>query len=173
MPRWRVGDEWAYRQESPDSVTTFVWSVDDIEKVESVEHYVVKSGTRRIYYRTADGALTLQRVSGAVTNRYTPGWLPISWPVSPGQKWEDRFTEERLEARITEDVIRACEVGAGETVTVPAGTFATISITCRNQRNGALVYQQWYAPAVKHMVREVWQLSNGTRIRELIAYKLR
>ena len=41
MPRWRVGDEWAYRQESPDSVTTFVWSVDDIEKVESVEHYVM------------------------------------------------------------------------------------------------------------------------------------
>jgi len=173
MPTWKVGDEWAYRNESPDSVSTFVWSVDGIEQVDGVEHYVVKSGTRKIYYRAADGALTLQKVSGAVTNRYTPGWLFIAWPVRSGKKWEDRFTEERFEARTTEDVIRACEVGAVETLTVPAGTFATIPITCRNQRNGALVYQQWYAPLVKHMVREVWQLSNGRRIRELIAYKLR
>jgi hypothetical protein len=39
-------------------------------------------------------------------------------------------------------------------------------------RTGVTVYQHWYAPAVKQMAREVWQLSQGVRVRELIAYKL-
>jgi hypothetical protein len=173
IPTWRIGDEWAYRNEQPDRDSTFVWSVDDIERLDGVEHYVVKSSTRRIYYRTADGAITLQKVSGEVTNRYTPGWLPIAWPLTPGKKWENQFVEERIQARETENVRRECEVGAEETITVPAGTFTAIPIACRNQRNGALVYQYWYAPIVKHIVREVWQLTNGKRTRELIAYKLR
>jgi hypothetical protein len=173
MPIWKVGDEWAYRQESPDSAITFVWSVDDIEKIDGVEHYVVKSAQRRIYLRTADGALTLQKVSGAVTNRYTPGWAFIVWPLTTGKTWETNLTEERVEDRITEEIGHACEIGSEEKITVPAGTFSTIPITCRNQRTRALVYQEWYAPAVKHFVREVWWQKNGRRLRELIAYRLR
>ena len=173
MPRWKVGDEWAYREETPDRAITFVWAVDSIEKIDGVEHYVVASGTRRIYYRSADGAITLQRVSGNVTERYTPGWLSVEWPLSGGKTWESRFTEERVQSRMTEDIIRTCEAGPEETIVVPAGTFATIPITCRNQRNRAIVYQWWYSPTVKHIVREVWWLSNGRRLRELIQYRLR
>jgi hypothetical protein len=171
-PVWKVGDEWAYRQEAPDRAVTFVWSVDDIEKLDGVDHYVVKSGTRNIYLRTSDGAVTLEKVSGKPVNRYTPAWVLFGWPLSPGKKWEAQYHEERIDERTTEEVTRTCEAGAEETITVPAGTFATLLITCKNQRNGALVYQQWYAPAVKQYVREVWQQRNGQRVRELIAYRL-
>ena len=174
VPRWKVGDEWAYRQESPDGGTgTFVWSVDEIQKLDGIDHYIVKSGTRQIYYRVSDGAIPLQKVSGDVANRYTPAWLPIAWPLTAGTSWESRFTEEWPRDRRTEDIVRRCEAGAEETITVPAGTFATIPIVCRNARTGAKLYQVWYSPVVKHTVREVTQFRTGERVRELIAYKLR
>lgn len=169
MPRWKVGDEWAYRQESPDSVLTFVWSVEGMGNLDGVEHYVVKSGPRKFYYRAADGAVTLETVSGKEVRRYTPSWVMVDWPLSAGKKWETRYSDERVADRIAEDVVRSCEVGADQMLTVPAGTFTTMPITCRNARTGVIVYQQWYAPQVKHFVREVW----GTRIRELINYRLR
>ena len=172
-PHWTVGDEWAYRQEGPGGTGTFVWSVDEIQKLDGVDHYIVKGGTRQIYYRVSDGAIPLQKVSGDVANLYTPAWLPIAWPLTAGTSWESRFTEEWPQDRRTETIVRKCEAGAEETITVPAGTFATIPIVCRNARTGVKVYQWWYSPAVKHIVREVSQLSTGERIRELIAYKIR
>lgn len=172
-PAWTRGDEWAYRYEQPSGTGTFVWSVDRMENVNGVDHYVIKSGTREIFYRVADGALTLQKVSGEVVNRYVPAWETVSWPLSVGRPSEARFTDERPAARQTEDVVRSCKAEAEETVTVPAGTFRVIVILCTNQRTGAMVNRIWYSPEVKHMVKEISQLSNGTRLRELIAFKLK
>ncbi len=172
-PDWKVGDEWAYRQESPSGSITFFWSVDGIESIDGVEHYVVKSGTRQTYFRRADGGITMQKVSGDVVNRYTPPWIPIAWPLTVGRTWESRFTEERVQDRQTSEITRSCEALAEETITVPAGTFSAIRIVCRNQRTGGMVYEQWYAPVIKQLVREVWQQQGGARTRELIAYKLK
>src|SRR5262249_24089860 len=94
LPRWNVGDEWAYREETPAHVLTFVWSVDDIEIVDGVEHYVVKSGTRRIYYRSTDGALMLQKISGAVVNRYTPAGQAIALAID-GRKDLGKHVQRR------------------------------------------------------------------------------
>ena len=44
----------------------YVWSVDREERVEGVSHYVIKQGTREIFYRTADLAYTRETVNGAV-----------------------------------------------------------------------------------------------------------
>ena len=173
LPRWNVGDEWAYRQESPGGAGTFVWAVDGVDTIDGVEHYVVKAETRRIYYRVSDGAITLQKVSTNVANRYTPAWVPIAWPLTAGASWESRFTEEWPQDRRTEEIARACTAGPEEMITVPAGTFATIPIVCRNASTGTKVYEWWYSPLVKHIVREVVPVSGGERVRELIAYKLR
>jgi hypothetical protein len=173
IPTWNVGDEWAFRWESPSGKGTFVWSVDRKEVLDGVEHFVIGSGTRDMYYRAADGALMLQKLSGNVVERYVPGQTLISFPLFVGKRWEDRYTEEKLSDRITNDIVRVCHAEAEEVVTVPAGTFRAIHILCSNQRTGAIVYRVWYSPEIKHMVRQVWQLSSGTRTRELIAYKLR
>ena len=76
-------------------------------------------------------------------------------------------------ARQTEDIERKCTVEAEERVTVPAGTFPTFRIICHNSRNNALVMTVWYAPEVRHIVREESALATGRQFRELIAYKLR
>ena len=50
-PVWKIGNEWAYRYESPSGARTFVWSLDRVETYEGQPHYVIKAGTREIFYR--------------------------------------------------------------------------------------------------------------------------
>ena len=169
MPTWSRGDEWAYRWEDASSSGTFVWTVDRLEKIDGVEHWVVKGGTREIYYRLLDGAVVMEKLGGQISNRYVPEWTAISWPLTVGKSWDTRFTEHFLNERRTQDIARSCVAQAEESVTVPAGTFQAISILCSQARTTKLAYQQWYSPQVKHMVKEI----GGTMVRELIAYKLR
>ena len=71
-------------------------------------------------------------------------------------RWEQRHTNEWPGERRTEEVANLYEVEADESVTVPAGTFRTLRTVCRTQRTGAVVSEQWWAPEVKHWVRQRW-----------------
>jgi len=143
-PVWKPGYEWAYRYESPAGNGTFVWSVDREEPIDGVPQYVIKTGTREIFYRKSDFALTRETVDGAVVYRSTPPRL------------HDTMTVE-----------------AEETVTVPAGTFKTLKVVCRNKRTGTTRYEAWFSLELKQVVKLRENLETGTRIRELIAFKLR
>ena len=168
MPNWEPGDEWTYRYEDRASAGTFVWAMDRKEALGGSEHYVIRAGSREIFYRASDGAMTLQKVSGRVVNRYTPGVLFIAWPLAVGKAWESRFTEEKPDDRQTEEVARACVAEKEEMVSVPAGPFRAIVVACRNLRNDVVAFRIWYSPEVRHIVKEI----SGARVRELIAYKL-
>jgi hypothetical protein len=172
-PTWLPGEEWAYRWESPSGKGTYIASVARRESLDGVEHIVVKEGTLELYYRALDGALTLQKDSGEVTRRYAPGWETISFPLSIGKRWETRYTDEVVTDRTTTEVARICLAETQETITVPAGTFATVEILCKNARTDRVVYRLWYSPVVKQMVRRIWHVSEGLYTRELIAYKVR
>jgi len=173
VPAWRVGDEWAYRQEAPEGASTFIWSVDRTETIDGIAHFVVRSGTRETFYRVSDLAISLSTVSRDTVEQYRPAWQAITWPLTVGKAWEQRFTEERPRDRQALELTRSCRADAEESITVPAGTFPSVSVVCLNSRTGAVVYRRWYSPHVKNMVREIWQLTSGHRMRELIAFKLR
>src|SRR2546430_4245772 len=79
-PIWKPGDEWAFRYESPGEKGTYVWSMDREETVNGVPHYVIKTGTREIFYRKSDIAYTRESVSGKVVKQYTPARLRYVWP---------------------------------------------------------------------------------------------
>jgi len=172
-PVWRVGDEWEYAYRSPSDSGTFVWSVNRIETLDGVEHYVIKSGTRDIFFRVSDLASSLERVDRVVAVRNSPSRLSYAWPLTAGKTWEQRFREERPADRQTTDRNTLWTVEADETVTVPAGTFWTLKIVWRNRTTSALLYEMWYAPQVKQWVKIREVLSNGIRERELVAYKLK
>lgn len=87
------------------------------------------------------------------TDRDQPDRAVVS-PLTVGKTWEMKYHERRPQDRQTEDIERACSAEAEEAVTVPAGSFATVRIACKNTRNGAWVLTVWYAPQVKHFVRE-------------------
>lgn len=174
MPMWKTGDEWAYRWESCQGKGTFVWSVDREEVLEGVTYYVIKSGnTREIYYRKSDFAFYMDKLNGQVETRHTPPTAFFAWPPVSGAKIEGRYTYERPLERQTEEMVVTCEIGAVESVTVQAGTFDAVKITCRNSRTDALLREWWLSPTTKHYVRERAHFSYGVRERELIGLKLR
>jgi hypothetical protein len=172
-PVWRVGDEWEYAYKSPSDSGTYVWSVTRIETLDGVEHYVIKSGTREIFYRVSDLASSLERVDGVVVVRHSPSRLSYAWPLTVSKTWEQNSREERPVDRQTTDRNSLWRVEADETVTVLAGTFRTFKIAWRNKTTNALLYEMWYAPDVKQWVKIREVLSNGIRERELLAYKLK
>lgn len=174
VPVWSPGDEWQYRWESPQGKGTFVWAVDREELVDGTPFYVVRSGTaREIYYRKSDLALYMDKVNGQVETRHTPPSVYFPWPPTAGARVDVSYTRERPRDRQTEEISLGCESGPLESVTVPAGTFDAVKITCHNRRTNTMSFEMWLSPAVKHMVRERSYFSYGVRERELIGLKLR
>jgi hypothetical protein len=171
-PVWKVGDEWQYAYTGVSGSGTYFWSVDRIQMLDGVEHYVIKGGTREIFYRVSDLAHTLERVRGVIVVRETPSRTSYSWPLVIGKNWEQNYRREAPVDRQTSDEAARWAVESEETVTVPAGTFHTLKITWRNRNTNALIVEMWYAPAVKQFVKERAVLSGGIRERELIFFKL-
>jgi hypothetical protein len=172
-PIWQVGDEWQYAYKSPSDSGTFVWFVERIGSIDGIPHYVIKTGTREIFYRVSDLASSLERVDGVVVRRETPSRLVYTWPLTVGKSWEQSTQDERPVDRQTTSRNNLWTVEAEEPVTVLAGTFRALRITWRNKNTGALLYEMWYAPDVKQMVKIREILSSGQRERELISFKLK
>ena len=173
-PEWKVGDEWAYRWEEPTGGGTYVASVVRKETLDGVEHFVVKSGVEReTYHRASDLATSMEKVSGGIDTRLVPPRTNYQWPLAVGKTWELTFRQERPMARETSDLVWVWHVEKEETVSVPAGTFNTLKIVCRDKRTNKPIYEAWHSPDVKQFVRVREYLQPGTRERELIAFKLR
>lgn len=173
-PEWRIGDEWEYRSQSPSSLSTFVWRMDRTEQFDGTQYYIIRAGSRELYYRAADFALTQETIDGRIVRKIDSGrWHWVSFPLVVGKAWDTDYVESRPVDRQTENIQRRCLVEGTESVTVPAGTFATLRIACFNRRNDAKVFTVWYAPEVRQIVRDVSQQTGGTRTRELIHFTLK
>ncbi len=172
-PVWKPGYEWAYRYESPAGNGTYVWSVDREEMIGGVPQYVIKSGSRELFYRKSDFAATSETVDGKGVLKNMPPRLYFVWPIHVGQTWDQTYVEERPAARQTTERVDNVTVEAEETVSVPAGTFKTLKVVYRNKKTGAIRYEAWYSLELKQVVKLRENLETGTRIRELIAFKLR
>jgi len=173
VPVWKVGDEWQFAYKSPTDSGTYVWSVSRVESLDGVGHYVIRTGSREILYRVSDLAPSLERVDGVVVMRETPPRTAYLWPLEVGKTWEQSNRQERPVDRTTLDRNSVWTVEAEETTTVLAGTFQTVRIVWRNKNTGALLYEMWYAPEVKQLVKIREVLSNGQRERELMSFKLK
>src|SRR5262249_23242034 len=116
-------------------------------------HYVIKTGTREIFYRKSDHASSRETVDGVIVTRHTPPRLLYMWPLAVGQTWEQKMVEERPSDRQTNERVDSVAVEAEEAVTVPAGTFKTFKIVCRNKNTRSIRYEMWYSPEVTQWVK--------------------
>ncbi len=172
VPLWQPGYTWEFRWESPQGRGTFVWTITREEILDGVEHYVMAVGRQReSYWRKADLAFSMEKVEGDVEVRAVPPELRYVWPLVPGRRWEQTYTREAPRDKQTEEIARVCQVEAEETITVPAGAFRALKIVCHNQRTGSLIYEAWYAPEVKHWIRERGRFPYGIRVRELLNFR--
>jgi hypothetical protein len=147
--------------------------VDREEVVDGVPNYVIKSGTREIFYRKSDLATTRETLEGVVVLKNTPARFYYVWPMRVGQTWDQRILEERPKDRQSAERVDTVLVEAEETVTIPAGTFKTLKLVYRNKKTGALRYEAWYSPELKQVVKLRENLDAGVRVRELVTFKLR
>jgi hypothetical protein len=90
----------------------------------------------------------------------------------PGEKWDLKYVREAPKEHATTNITRTCESSGPEKITVPAGTFETLKTSRTNARTGELVFEGWYAPEAKQIVRERALFSWGWRERELIGIRL-
>jgi len=175
QPVWKVGNEWAYRYKTPSGTGTFVWRLDRMETLANEPHYVITAGTREIFYRVADFGFTKEALEGKIVRQISPStWRPVAFPLSVGLSWDMKYLETRPTEQQTENVERRCVAEAEEALTVPAGTFATIRIVCKNMRNNSWVITVWYSPEVNHMVKDEYPVRTGGRgSRELLMFRLK
>ncbi len=171
-PVWQVGDQWAFRWESADGQGDYLWTVDRRERIDGVEHYVIRTGPREIFLRTSDLATSLERAAEHVERRNTPARLAFSWPLAAGATWRQRYTEEG-EGRAASERRIAWKVEGEEEVRVEAGTFKALRIVAQHDPTPAVMYEMWYAPEAKQWVRLKEHFPNGVRYRELTALNLR
>ena len=175
QPVWKVGNEWAYRYETPSGSGTFVWRLDRIEALANEPHYVITADTREIFYRVADLGFTKEILDGKTVRQISPStWRTVAFPLSVGLSWDMKYLETRPTEQQTENLERRCVAEAEEALTVPAGTFATIRIVCNNTRNNAWVITVWYSPEVNHIVKDEYPVRTGGRTsRELLMFRLK
>jgi hypothetical protein len=180
VPTWTPGDQWTFWWDNPRSSGTFVWSVDREQVVDETPYYVVVSRraasqpAREFYYQKTDLAWRMEMVNGAVESKAEPAQRRYVWPLTIGGAWEQTVTVTtgREEKTSTETRARSCQVTGEETVTVAGGIYRTVKIVCRDKTN-QVVSEMWYAPEVRHWVKEWSRFSWGMQERELMAVKLK
>ena len=170
VPAWSPGDEWRMSWKTPTASGTSVLTVEGEETVDDVEHYVIRSGARQIYYVKSTLGWHMEKVNGAVVLRRTP---PIAhdWPLRVGKEWEFSYQRQDGDGRSSE-FYRRCVAADETTLSVAAGTFLTLHLVCRDV-NDRVVSEVWYAAEVKGVVRERTVSSLGDRIDELVSYTLK
>jgi hypothetical protein len=170
VPVWSPGDEWRMSWKTPTASGTSVLTVEGQETVDDVEHYVLRTGVRQVYYVKSTLGWHLEKVNGAVVLRRTP---PIAhdWPLRVGKSWEVRYRRQDGDVR-TSEFYRRCVAADEAPLSVAAGTFLTLHLVCRDV-NDRIVSESWYAAEVKGPVRERTVSSQGDRIDELVSYTLK
>ena len=171
VPVWRLGDQWSFRWKAGKDEGEFTWTVSAEEVRDGVGYYVVTSGSRSMYYRKADLGWHMDLVEGAVTTRAVPAF-GYRWPLAHGSAWELTYRWDDVMSGKSEDRLRHCAVEAPEQIAVPAGTFMTHHVVCRDAA-GRTTVESWYAPSVKQWVKQVSSPGPGERVREMIAFTVR
>jgi hypothetical protein len=123
----------------------------------------------------ADRGFTKEILDGRTIREVSPpaSWKSVAFPLRVGLSWGMQYSETRSTEQRTDNIERRCIAEKEETLTVPAGTFATIRIDCWNSRTGAWVGTVWYSPEVTHMVKEEFALRTGRTSRELLRFRLK
>jgi hypothetical protein len=177
---WRPGDQWSFRYfwgESPERKREFVWIVAADNVVDGELWYVVRVesrlGSKEMVFVKKDNQLGwhMEKGSNGYRKRASPANFYLAWPLRVGESWHYTYFWEDSNGRRQQ--ARTCTVEEREDVTVPAGTFQTFRVVCRNQKDKVL-YKYWFAEAVNMFVQDQWYFKEPGKIRhrELTRYML-
>jgi hypothetical protein len=167
-PQYRVGDRWVYR--IVDGFRTPVtW--DETHEVASIEPGLItvrvaaKGPTidvERIEKWSAPGVVLQGAVYEAETRRFEPPLVRFRFPLTPGERWNQRVRDLDAPPGPYGPIVRFVTVGGWRQIATPAGTFDAIGMRVTMTLDDETFwrfptqadYLVWYAPAVGAAVRE-------------------
>jgi clan AA aspartic protease (TIGR02281 family) len=168
---WSVGDTWRYEWRAPGGQGTSVRHVLAEEMIDGVRHFVVDEGGRRLAVRADSAAVSSERtVGGRLIARYTPP-VGYPWPLQVGATWDVDTERVADGGQPGPRISLKCAATEEVTLTVPAGTFETLHVTCQN-RAGSVV-ETWWAAEPRTWIREFRRVEGGDRIEELGSYTVK
>jgi hypothetical protein len=171
VPVWKPGFEWHYRWADPRGSGTYIRTITGEGMADGVPYYIMRTGTRGIYWSKSDLAWLMEQVDGKVEVQAVPSYRRFSWPLEPGKKWETRYQWAHPGEGKEEERVRRHRVVGLESVQVPAGTFQALRVAVSDS-TGKKVNEYWYAPDARWLVKERLYLAQGVRERELIYVSL-
>lgn len=177
----------------------YLTSKAHLPKYEPGEYYVFDDGTSELVTEISEGLVTWRNRSGGTrraypnfiipdlswtsTTRSSQGRASVSadflWPLTVGRKGRFRFeqTLSPTDGSAPETLTRnwTCEVEGTAHVTVPAGSFDTVVVSCTRYSGNSGSWRGkrrfFYSPELGHyVIREDRYRSHPYRKRELVAY---
>ncbi|MHC4261535.1 MAG: hypothetical protein ACYSWX_03365 [Planctomycetota bacterium] len=154
-PNWTAGDELIYQRGERATLSFVVEPVGDgwgLRDASSDRQTVLDANLGLLGERRIDA----ERFDVEV-DPYDPAY---SWPLWVGKRWTGEFTMRDTATGEEVMFVARYHCEAGETITVPAGTFETLRIWRRDAIAGQDDLLQhstvvWYAPEVGYMVRRL------------------
>ena len=166
-PTYHVGDRWTY--DAADGFLQKLRWVETHEVIavtpEGISVRITQAGDRVDNVRTelwpAPGLVSVGALYDHETRRFTTPLQRYSFPLRPGESWNQWVENVNETARTGGIINRYVRVGDWESVSTPAGTFDAIQLRVIMRlddddfwRSGTFASQRvWYAPAVRSFVR--------------------
>ena len=152
-PDWKVGDQWTYAVKHPGDEPVTTKTIIREDRFEGKTSYVIKAENRELFHSKD----TLERLAavkdGILTSkRYSPS-NDFSWPLSLGKRWSNSYSWQDLATNDKHKTIHFMVVSEIGNVTVPAGTFLAARVQAYDSRTGRLMWEYWYSPTTKWLVK--------------------
>jgi hypothetical protein len=167
-PQLVVGDHWQYR--ITDNLRRGTVSELDVEVVsisgQSARIRLRRSGPQGAteWFDEVDGhgGLVSGSLNGEPARPFNPHVNLLSLPLDKGKTWRQTINTLRKDTGIKDQILIYGKVRGNASITVPAGSFQTVSIYRTVQLDDVEFWRSrttrtdavWYAPAIKGPVKE-------------------
>jgi hypothetical protein len=171
-PGWKIGDHWTYAVKHTGDEPFSTKAVVHEDSFEGETSFVIRTENREIFHSKN----TLERLAvmkqGALTTKRYNGSHDFSWPLTPGKRWRNSDSWVDIATNKTHRKDYTMEVVEIGNVTVPAGTFLAARVQSFDSLSGRLMWEYWYSPTTKWIVKLRDYSDIAFRDDELISYKV-
>jgi hypothetical protein len=171
-PEWKSGYQWQYAVKGLGARGRSTNEVVREEIFDGVPAYILRLGANDYIHTKDTLALSATLSGGKTITKNSPPLLWLSWPLAASKEWRNTSVVENLEQKSSQRMDVETVVAGVEEILVPAGRFEAYRIETYNFHTGELMFEQWYAPRVKWVVKSKDYRQEGVIEQELQSFKI-
>lgn len=171
-PEWKTGYQWRYAWKGPGAVGNVMSEITREEIFDNVPAYVFKAGPNEHFYAKDNLAVLATASGGKAVTKHHPPFQLLSWPLEVGKEWKSAMVAGSAGQQLTRPLDAEAIVAGIEEVKVPAGVFQAFRIEIYGSFTGELMWEHWYAPQVRWLVKSRIYRQEGPVDLELVSYRV-